>query len=287
MSSFSAEWLFLREPHDHRARNVEVLGGVARAFSGREHISAVDFACGTGSNLRGILSYLPERQTWRLVDADASLLIAAKQALIAFADEVISENPLRFRKSGRIVEVKFVTADLKTETGEVLEEPADLVTAAAFFDLVSPTWMDYFCEELENRNLPLYTILNYAGQKSWRPPHAADTLVLAAFHQHQAQDKGFGPAAGPKAASILKRMLEGRGFCVSAGPSFWRLNRGDEALIAALADGIASAVLETHLVPRPTVEEWREARMTAIQCEIGHIDLFAVPPEAKRNKNLA
>ena len=86
-------------------------------------------------------------------------------------------------------------------------------------------------------------------------------------------DKGFGPAAGPRAASILEQILEGRGYRVSAGASFWRLGRNDTALIAALADGIASAASETGLV----AADWRLARVAAAQCEIGHLDLFAHP----------
>jgi hypothetical protein len=102
--------------------------------------------------------------------------------------------------------------------------------------------------------------------------------MLAAFHRHQATHKGFGPAAGPAAASILQRMLREHGYSVAAGASVWRLGKENAALISVLADGIAKAVSKTGLVPETTIADWRAARMKATECEIGHIDLFAASP---------
>jgi hypothetical protein len=52
MSGFSAQWLDLREPVDHRSRNVELGRRLARHFEGWRPITVVDLGCGTGSNLR-------------------------------------------------------------------------------------------------------------------------------------------------------------------------------------------------------------------------------------------
>jgi hypothetical protein len=176
--------------------------------------------------------------------------------------------------------------DLRTELVRAFAGDIDLVTSAAFFDLVSSDWMSAFCAVLTDRNLPLYTTLNYSGEETWGPSHLADAVILAAFHRHQASDKGFGPAAGPAAASILQQMLKERSYCVSAGASIWRLGKKDASVIAALADGIAKAVSESGLVPESAVADWRAARIKAAQCSIGHIDLFAVPMMAPRKKPL-
>jgi hypothetical protein len=278
MSGFSPEWLSLREPCDHRARNPAVRDAALAAFRVREHISIVDLACGTGSNLRGLAPHLPERQTWRLVDSDPCLLAAAREALIADADNVESRDPLVLRKSGRLIEVNFVCLDLRTQLAQALAGAIDLVTASAFFDLVSPAWISVFCTELSGRNLSLYTALNYSGEETWRPHDAAGAAILAAFHRHQATDKGFGPAAGPRAGSILQWTLKDHCYTVSSGASPWRLTKKDAPLIATLADGIAKAVSETGLVPHTAIADWLAARRTATECEIGHIDLFAIPP---------
>ena len=49
-----------------------------------------------------------------------------------------------------------------------------LVTAAAFFDLVSTEWIDRFVEFPAARGLPLYTTLVYNGEVSPHPPHPVD-----------------------------------------------------------------------------------------------------------------
>ncbi|MGA7327598.1 MAG: class I SAM-dependent methyltransferase [Rhodomicrobium sp.] len=277
MTGFSPGWLSLREPCDHRARNAEIRDAVVAAFTGRRHISVVDLACGTGSNLRALAPYLPERQTWHLVDSDPILLSAAHEELITFADNVKSIDPLSLHKSGRLIKVCFGRLDLRTELAEALDGGVDLVTAAAFFDLVSPDWIGAFCEELSVRNLPLYTVLNYSGEETWRPPHAADAAMLSAFHGHQTTDKGFGPAVGPAATSKLQQTLKDHGYNVCVGPSPWRLNKKDAPLISVLVDGVTKAVSETGLVPQTVFANWRSARMSATECEIGHIDLFAFP----------
>ncbi len=86
MSGFSAEWLALREPADHRARNRDLLGALARRFAGRDTLSVVDLGCGAGSNLRALAPALPRRQRWRLVDHDAALLGAARGRIAQWGD---------------------------------------------------------------------------------------------------------------------------------------------------------------------------------------------------------
>jgi hypothetical protein len=278
MSGFDADWLALREAADHRARNVALRDTVCGYFSGREHVAIVDFACGAGSNLRALAAHLPGDQTWRLVDHDPLLLAAAQRALRAWADRVEGENPLVLRKDGRRLEIVFDERDLADFSGGALEGGVDLVTAAAFFDLVSKDWIAGFCAEMAKRRLPLYAVLSYCGEEKWSPPHAADAPMLAAFHRHQAGDKGFGPAAGPHAAEALRQALEAQSYAVVAAPSPWRLRARDEALIRALADGAARAVEEAKLLAAPTIENWRWARRQAEVCEIGHVDVFARPP---------
>ena len=180
------------------------------------------------------------------------------------------------RKNGRRLTFAFERLDLDADLAGALEG-ADLVTAAAFFDLVSPDWIERFCAELARRRLPLYAVLTYDGRESWTPPHAADAAMLDAFHRHQARDKGFGPAAGPRSSAMLREALERRGFEVQVGASPWRLGEGDAELIAALSEGAAEAVAQTGLVDAAVIADWRAARRTASGCEIGHVDIFASP----------
>jgi hypothetical protein len=277
MTDFTAAWLALREPSDHRARNAVLRELVCSAFSGREHMTIVDLACGAGSNLRGLAPYLPRSQHWRLVDHNARLLSAARRTLAAWADGVAQEEPLILRRDAHRLEIAFEERDLAAFDGEALAQGADLVTTTAFFDLASKEWIVRFCGKLAERRLPLYAALTYSGEEKWSPPHAADSTMLDAFRRHQMRDKGFGPAAGPHAVAILQQSLEARGYATATAASPWRLNGSDKNLIQALADGSARAVEETTFVGPSTIECWRQSRRKATGCIIGHVDLFAHP----------
>jgi hypothetical protein len=171
----------------------------------------------------------------------------------------------------------FEQADLMKDYARVLDKPVDLVTAAAFFDLVSAQWIADFCGALSQRHLPLYTVLTYNGEEKWTPAHAHDAAMLAAFHSHQRSDKGFGPAAGPAAIKALREALEAHGYTVITDASPWRMDSGDARLIAELATGSARAAIDSGQVSESTAAEWLAARRNADACRIGHVDLFAYP----------
>jgi hypothetical protein len=275
MSGFSADWLALREPADHAARNAALRDRVATAFAGRRDPLILDLACGAGSNLRGLAPFLPERQRWRLVDHDPFLLDAARARLADWAERVESSEPLILSRDGKRISVDFRRADLARGVDVTLTVDVDLIAAAAFFDLVSPEWIARFAQDIAARRLPLYAVLTYSGEESRWPPQDGDAAMLAAFHAHQARDKGFGAAAGPRAADILQAALEAQGYAVARAPSSWRLGAADAALMRALDEGAAQAARETGLIASETIDAWRAAPRA--RCEIGHWDLFAQP----------
>lgn len=280
MSEFSSQWLSMREPADHRSRNKalrEQLNAILTLSrtSDSPPLRIIDLGSGTGSNLRGLAPHLDGDQHWTLIDYDPKLIEAAGFALKEWADSVeSSSNPtLHLKKAGKHIQVDFLCTDLSKNIETILEQPADLVTAAAFFDLVAESWLDRFCSALCT---PLYTVLTYDGSEQWLPKHAADDQALRAFHAHQATDKGFGLAAGPKAVDIMQRRLLDYGFQVSIAPSPWELDRTHDAnLIHALATGSAQAVGETGLLDATTLASWKAARQEAQACMIGHWDLLA------------
>jgi hypothetical protein len=226
MTGFSAQWLALREPADHRARDVSLqakvvhdLEHLARVRPGP--IKLVDLGSGSGSNLRALAPHLPATQHWTLVDYDPALLEAAKAALLSWADKVVNEQEtLVLLKNGKHISIKFVREDLSSNLDAVLSLPMDLLTAAAFFDLVAESWLERFCSLL---SAPLYTVLTYNGREVWSPSEPTDADMLAAFHTHQQTDKGFGAAAGPAAAGLMETLLKARGFAVSNAQSPWKL----------------------------------------------------------------
>lgn len=275
--SFSAEWLALREPVDHRSINVELRAQVAAHLSSVSPVRVMDMGCGSGSNLRALANHLGPSQHWTLVDWDENLLSHAREAISAWGDNARDDNGvLHVTRGEKQIAVSFQRADLARHVAHELERPLDLVTAAAFFDLVSADWMDGFAAALAVNGAPLYTTLTYNGVERWGPPHGADEAVLQAFHAHQHSDKGFGPAAGPGAAVALVHSLSRQGYRVANAASPWIMDRADSRLMGELANGAANAVRETGLVPAPDIDAWLDARRNASACEIGHMDIFAV-----------
>lgn len=278
MSGFSPDWLALREPADHAARNPQVLAAVGSTFAGRQSLSIVDLGCGAGSNLRGSYGALPVRQHWTLVDADPRLLSVARRKLAEWADEAEEQGEeLVLRKGDKTLTVDFRQADLNNDLEWVLGWQPDLVTAAALFDLASARWLERFVASLVSMRLPLYTVLTYDGRESWEPAHADDPRMLAAFHHHQRSDKGFGPAAGPDATEALAQAFRKAGTAVTVGESPWQLEAGQPDLIRELAAGIAAAVGETGHVAPEAIANWLEAKRGATSVRVGHQDLWARP----------
>lgn len=280
--SFSADWLALREPIDHRSVSASLRASVVQRFAARDGLHVVDLGCGSGSNLRGLAPHLGARQRWTLVDWDSGLLAHARAALAQWADDAQQDGAqddgaLSIMKDGKRIDVRFRQADLARRLESVLDPAPDLVTAAAFFDLVSPEWIEGFCKALAARGLPLYTVLTYDGRETWEPPHAGDAAMLTAFHAHQQSDKGFGPAAGPRAVQALAGSLAANGYRVARELSPWRLGASDFALMSELAKGAAGAVLETGRLEPREVAAWLAARAPAASCSIGHEDVWATP----------
>jgi len=279
MSGFSTDWLDLREAADRRARDAGLEARLAEYFSGREQLTIVDLGCGTGANARVLAPSLPGSQTWRFVDHDAELLAAARTRMADWAASVGDVGgDLRLSVEGKPVDIRLRQADLNGDLSTVIEPRTDLVTAAAFFDLVSPEWITRFADMVAGAGAAFYTVLIYDGEEIWMPAHPADEDILAAMRTHQRGDKGFGPAAGPDAADLLIRAFAQAGYQVHAAASPWRLGAADAALMRALAEGTSRAAHETGLVERETAENWRIAREQADAAIIGHVDVLALPP---------
>jgi SAM-dependent methyltransferase len=278
MSGFSADWLALREPADHRARSRDLLAALAEAFAGRDEITVVDLGCGTGSNLRACAPWLPRRQHWRLVDYDPALLAAARGRLSGWADHcAMAGGELHLTRADRTIAVSFVSVDLAADLDAALGSAPDLVTAAALFDLASAAWIERFVDAVVHRRAAFYTALTYNGVESWSPPHPADEAVTRAFHAHQRRDKGFGLSAGPQASDALVQAFTASGYEVRTAESPWRLGSTDDRLIEELAKGVAEAARETGRVEENDLIAWLDARRTGAACVIGHTDLLALP----------
>jgi hypothetical protein len=278
VSGFSAAWLALREPADHRSRNRGLLAALASAFAERHEIRVVDLGCGTGSNLRACAPHLPQRQRWRLVDHDLVLLGEARRRLSAWATPCTSAgDDLRLTSGKRTISVSFVCTDLTAGLDAALGMQPDLATGAALFDLASAEWIEHFAGAIVHRSAAAYVALTYNGAVRWVPPHPADAAIANAFHAHMRRDKGFGPSAGSQASDALVQIFTRSGYAVHAAASSWHLGSADAPLVHALAKGVADAVRQTGHVDGREIAAWLHARLTGALCTVGHTDVLALP----------
>jgi hypothetical protein len=264
MSEFSADWLALREPYDHRARNEAVLEAVAAHFAKHDAVSAVDLATGTGSTLRAVSSRLPKNQNWRLVDNNLSLLARAESSL----------GPKR--------NVRAMPLDLARDLEAALDGPLDLITTSALLDLVSPDWMERLVVEVAARNLPLYAALSYDGRIEFDSADPLDRDIIAAVNAHQRTDKGFGPALGPDAAATAIARFTALGWSVTQGVSDWVFEPSDDRVQLETLAAWALAAEDSGTISSDATADWlsrRGARVAARKSTIrvGHVDFFACP----------
>jgi SAM-dependent methyltransferase len=277
MSGFSPKWLDLREPVDARSRSAKLATTVARHFDGWRPVSVVDLGCGTGANLRATVPNLGPEQHWTLVDHDPILLDAARERLAVWADGADRRpNGLALFKGSKRVNVEFRCADIAGDLQGALGPSVNLVTASAFFDLVSRRFIALFAAAVAKRRSAFYTVLTYDGDQRWTPERDADAAMLEAFHAHQRRDKGFGAAAGPDAPELLSEAFLAAGYSVMEADSAWRLGSGDRELIGQLGQGFTTAIGETGLVDAAMISRWSAATHTA--AIIGHADTLALPP---------
>lgn len=276
LSSFSPEWLNLREQADGRARNRDVIEALSARFQLRDDISVVDLGAGTGSTLRALAPLLPAKQRWLLIDQDEGLLEIAQTEICRWASRSSRDGDvLRAEKDGATIDVRFRRANLADDPARTIGEGADLVTASAFLDLTSIDFMRHVARAAAHGKTAVYAALTYNGVQRWTPHRPADNRMASAFHGHMMRDKGFGPAAGPTAASEFSDQLKTFGFSVIEGESPWVLERGDRMLIDELVRGHAFAVAETGVVDDKTITDWVNLQRSGAM--IGHTDIFAVP----------
>ena len=115
---FSADWLALREPSDHAARDTALLRRAVNEAGAKPVI--LDLGCGTGSTVRALDALLPKNRQWRLVDNDLGLLQLAGKAA---------------GDSATLHQLDLDDIDSLPLAG------VTLVTASALIDLVSRQWL--------------------------------------------------------------------------------------------------------------------------------------------------
>jgi SAM-dependent methyltransferase len=281
MLGFDPDWLALREPYDHAARNPGLAARFAASLGDAPAI--IDLGCGTGSNLRYLAPRLGRDQSWICIDHDRLLLRASIDRIRAWA--TASGWSLEPAPGGIAVVAPEFSVRARLRAHDLARGlPADVpagagVSASALLDLTSAAWLDAFAGRCRRRALLL--AISFDGRLDFSPADEGDDEVRQSFLRHQRTDKGFGPALGPDAAAYLADRLRKLGHEVELASSDWHLRSGaDGPLLTAKLDGLVSAagVMEDPTVPA----RWAALRRTQLKAgelglEVGHLDLLALP----------
>lgn len=275
---FAGDWLALREPADHAARSVRLADRLSEWLKGRDRLRVIDLGSGTGSNLRWLAPRLDAQQDWLLIDHDAVLLARA-------IGEFVAADP---EKTGIWVQTRCL--DLSGLPVDAFDQ-ADLVTAAALFDLVSGDWIDSLAERIASSGAAALFSLTVDGRRYFvdendrRLDGERDKRMEALFNRHQRRGKGVGEALGPEAAAVLPVGLEKAGLAVQVDRSDWHLGAGDAltlALASALLDDWIRAAVEQSPGDAAWIESWHRSRRGQLEkgrigLVVGHVDVLALP----------
>lgn len=289
MSDFSRAWLKLREPADLAARDPALTRRFAAALANNlgRPVRIADLGAGSGANCRAVMPRLAGDQEWILIDRDRDLIAAQADEFTLWARRqgypILAGGGRMTIKSGADTwRVTSMPLDIAHELASLAPLDVDAMTGAALFDLVSQAWLDGFADTLAQRRLPLLAVLTVNGKRDWEPALAEDAVVASAFRDHQARDKGFGPALGDAAAQALAVTLRTRGFSVTEAASDWRLDARHNALLAELLAGEAEAAGAAAPDQEAAIELWGEERRKQLQLgklrlTLGHCDMLALP----------
>jgi hypothetical protein len=285
--TFDADWLSLREEHDHAARHAGLALELSAALPERPRL--LDLGAGTGSLFRWLAPILGRAQAWTLVDADLSLIQRAFAETEAWAARKgwttswPSRQVLLVHSPSGAWRMEGLITDLREAPGNLPLDRADAVVNTALCDLVSRAWVERMAAGLARHRLPFYAALNVSGHERFFPPHPADGLVARGFRRDQARDKGFGGVAlGPEAPGAMARAFGAAGYTVLRAPSDWRIGRGASGFAAAVAIGHAAAARAKLPRQVSAIADWLatregQGRRKALSATIGHTDLLALP----------
>ena len=288
MSEFSSSWLDTREGADARARNADLITSLSAHVNELEEIHLIDLGAGTGGLFRYLAPRLGGHQTWRLVDFSSGLLEQVETRLTRWAGEHelivrskagtwYASNPVReYCVDTAIWDFARGFADFPTDFS------ADVITASAFIDLVSLSWIEQLVAFCKKAQTSFYGCLTYNGIIEWNPEHPCDGEFLQLLNNDQRRDKGMGPALGPHAFQVINDSFMSSGFVVRTGPSPWILDSKDCQLQKALLLQWAKLLDQKSGWPAWKINQWNEFRLAAIvegksQLKVGHQDIWVVP----------
>ena len=283
---FGCEWLRLREPYDAASRARGIAETLRRVLPDRP-VRVTDMATGTGANFRYLSQVLGNRQEWRLIDNDPTLLNALPVRIREWATDCgmsVTQFEKEFIISGSGFECRARTVQKDLADLAAIDFPAgELVSGSALLDLVSEPWLQSLAGRCLSVNAPVLFALTYDGRMHFEPHEPEDERVRELVNRHQMTDKGFGKALGPVAGQKAVQVFSDLGYRVQSERSDWNIKPSAQELQEALLDTWLAAGIDIAPEQTSALQDWwqrRRAHVTDGRSEltVGHIDIFGWIP---------
>lgn len=229
--------------------------------------TVVDLGCGTGSMLGRLMEWGVEAGTYRGIDADAEVVVAARDLRTAEARErgaVVSSTDVGIEIDG--IAARFECADA-LERLRSIESP-DAIIGLSFADLVEPTALLEAVEAVATSGTQLYLPITFDDLTIFTPTDVHDTTVIGAFHATMRRE------GVPDAGRRLISRLSGLAGRLEVASSDWLLHPGEQGydrqqrlFLGHILGLIEAAVPETAV----TAAWLRRRRMQLENEELGYI----------------
>jgi SAM-dependent methyltransferase len=284
-----ANWLALREPHDWAARDASLVEEVVRALPRTPTTRVLDLGTGTGSNLRYLMTRLPPRQEWVLVDKSPDVLHRVLDRTAGWASPrglrlELSDTGFTVHGQDFACQVRLERQDLDLPLDPSLFVDRQLVTASALLDLVSDAWLRALVSRCRDAGAAALFALTYNGDIVFEPRDRGDDRARELLNAHQLRDKGLGgPAVGPGAHERARYWFREGGFHVCEATTNWDVDESAARFQEELIAGVAGAAIEQQPDSAEDMAAWRARRFQHLRARpsrviVGHHDLAAWLP---------
>lgn len=284
--SFDPNWLETRYRFDSSARKNSTEKKMLNHFSSHGNINILDIGAGTGNNVRYYSPFLPQNQSWLLLDSDPllnsqSLVLLSQWAKKNHWPYQLSENELQFQISTKTITVKKKLGSL-LELNKIIDlAKVNLITANAVFDLFSSLQWKIFLNQLTPFSLPLLATLNYS-EMSFFPFCKINQKYIHLYNDHMTRKQKFGKAMGASCAQEMSDILTQYNYNTITEQSNWIIDPKENIMLNFLIHFMEKSVDEMISSPleKKTFHQWiekkrKDIKEARLKAKVQHIDIFA------------
>jgi SAM-dependent methyltransferase len=230
MSDADRRYLAAKRRLDDRALNRQVLAEFRRLLPAVPRI--LEVGAGLGTMVARLLEWqVIEAGEYTLLDVDRRLLDDARAWLGDWAEaRGLPAEPLTDGLRLGDLQVRLVEAELGSYLDAGQGEPADVLIAHAFLDLVDvPAVLPGLFRLLVPGGAYWFTI-NFDGETIFQPDHPHDPRLMRAYHRSMDERVRYGrPAGESRTGRHLFQHLRAAGApALSAGASDWVVHAGPD-----------------------------------------------------------